>query len=261
MAEKLTPEQKEYISSLAEQGYSREQLSGITEAILRKGIRKPEPEQAFLPLSMEEKSLLPAEKEPLVKEETPNRNARAEPEEKTAAEKNAAKPETPSEVPEDAAEILSMAKDVVRQLNEVKAKYEAMDEFIHNHVLERKDREIDRLEEENRRLRAELEKTKNEIRAAPFPSSPMPEKKAHKIAPLKFWRKRTSQNYIIKLFSNPKFTAEQISEIRMGLEADLDETQIKSYARQEISARQMKEIRMLYELQNRKQNGNEKGDV
>lgn len=69
----------------------------------------------------------------------------------------------------------------------------------------------------------------------------------------RFLKRNHSEDYIIRLFSNPKFTAEQISEIRLGIEADLSESQIKSYAKQELTVRQMKEIRMLYEMQNEKQ--------
>lgn len=199
---------------------------------------------------------------PSVKEETPNRNARAEPEKKEA-EIEKIPEEAPghekvqehktkgdSEVSEDIEEVLAMAKDAINRLNEVKAKYEAMDEFIHKHVLEEKDREIAMLQKENEKLKEELQ---NAIRAAPYNKIDCYSFMPRRFELLKFRKKNNSKNYIIKLFSNPKFTAEQISEIRLGLEADLDEAQIKSYARQEISARQMKEIRMLYELQNRKQ--------
>lgn len=206
---------------------------------------------------------------PSVKEETPNRNARAEPEKKEA-EIEKIPEEAPghekvqehktkgdSEVSEDIEEVLAMAKDAINRLNEVKAKYEAMDEFIHKHVLEEKDREIAMLQKENEKLKEELQ---NAIRAAPYNKIDCYSFMPRRFELLKFRKKNNSKNYIIKLFSNPKFTAEQISEIRLGLEADLDEAQIKSYARQEISARQMKEIRMLYELQNRKQREGGKTD-
>lgn len=216
---------------------------------------------------------------PMAGEETPNRNARAEPGVKeTEIEKisekvqeNRVEAEEVSETAEDMEAVLAMAKDAINQLNEVKVKYELMDEFIHRHVLEEKDKEIAMLKEENRKLKEDLQQSA--IRAAPISVSPipvnrrteimlpMPEKKTHRRGI--FWKllkKDISQNYIVKLFSNPKFTAEQIAEIRLGLESDLNESQIKSYARQEISARQMKEIRMLYELQNRKQQQQEGGN-
>lgn len=162
---------------------------------------------------------------------------------------------------DDTSELLHMAKEAVQQLNEVKLKYEIMDDFIHKHILEQKDREIFSLQEENRNLKEELSRLRDTIRAAPMKSNSvdskteavLPKNKEKKLGLSRFWKRECSENYIIRLFSNPKFTAEQIAEIRMGLEADLSESQIKSYAKQEISARQMKEIRMLYELQNKKQ--------
>lgn len=215
---------------------------------------------------------------PAAKEETPNRNARAEPEQKKQIVDSGAR--MIDKETEDIEAVLIMAKDALKQLNEVKAKYQAMDEFIHSHLLEEKDRTITMLREENKKLKEDLQNA-IAIRAAPFqyppakgipfhtaevsvensrkmvlPKKNVPKKSAPKTEMLKFWKKNKKgrpQDYIIKLFSNPKFTAEQIAEIRLGLEADLDEAQIKSYAKQEISARQMKEIRMLYELQNRKQ--------
>lgn len=67
--------------------------------------------------------------------------------------------------------------------------------------------------------------------------------------------KRNSGNYIVRLLSNPKFTTEQIIEIRLAVEADLEESQIRSFARAEVPARQMREIRLLYETQNKKRKG------
>lgn len=164
-------------------------------------------------------------------------------------------------IPEDTSQLLLMAQEAVQQLNEVKMKYEIMEEFIHKHILEEKDRQISNLQEENKRLKEELLQLQNTIRAAPIKINPsphhktevvLPEKKQKKFGLARFWERGCSENYMIRLFSNPKFTAEQIAEIRLGLEADLSEGQIKSYAKHDISARQMREIRMLYEAQNRK---------
>lgn len=165
---------------------------------------------------------------------------------------------------EDASELLRMAQEAVQQLNEVKLKYEIMDEFIQKHILEQKERQISELRERNRKLEEELSGLRSTIRAAPEVVKAehkaveekqvvVLKKKERKIGFARFLKKDHSENYIIRLFSNPKFTAEQIAEIRLGLEADLSESQIKSYAKQELSARQMKEIRMLYEMQNQKQ--------
>lgn len=165
------------------------------------------------------------------------------------------------EIQEEPSQLLLMAQEAVQQLNEVKMKYEIMDEFIHKHILEEKDREISNLQEENKRLKEELLQLQNAIRAAPIKINPSPHHKTEVVLPGKkqkkfglarFWERGCSENYMIRLFSNPKFTAEQIAEIRLGLEADLSEGQIKSYAKHDISARQMREIRMLYEAQNRK---------
>lgn len=321
MAEELTMEQKNYMSSLAgiTPQYSVGQLRKIKNAFLQ-GMSIEEVNKYFSPDVEEEKmeqlteqflvksgrtenaaamaseadveNVKKAEEKtkdskkeieeteaymempfPAAKEETPNRNARAEPEQKKQIVDSGAgmiDKET-----EDIEAVLAMAKDALKQLNEVKVKYQAMDEFIHSHLLEEKDRTITMLREENKKLKEDL-KNAIAIRAAPFQYPPakgipfhttevsvensrkmvLPKKAAPITEMLKFWKKNKkgrAQDYIIKLFSNPKFTAEQIAEIRLGLEADLDEAQIKSYAKQEISARQMKEIRMLYELQNRKQ--------
>ncbi len=161
---------------------------------------------------------------------------------------------------EDTSALLRMAQEAVQQLNEVKLKYEVMDEFIHKHILEEKNQKIANLYEENRRLKEELTQLQNAIRAAPAKISPshhktevvLPKKRQKKFGLARFWERGCSENYIIRLFSNPKFTAEQIAEIRLGLEADLSESQIKSYAKHEISVKRMREIRMLYETQNRK---------
>lgn len=165
------------------------------------------------------------------------------------------------EIQEEPSQLLLMAQEAVQQLNEVKMKYEIMEEFIHKHILEEKDREISNLQEENKRLKEELLQLQNTIRAAPIKINPSScdgggvtkhKKKQKKLRFPCFWKRGCSENYMIRLFSNPKFAAEQIAEIRLGLEADLSEGQIKSYAKHDISARQMREIRMLYEAQNRK---------
>lgn len=161
---------------------------------------------------------------------------------------------------QDTSQLLLMAQEAVQQLNEVKMKYEIMDEFIHKHILEEKNQKIADLHEENRRLKEELLQLQNAIRAAPVKISPshhktevvLPRERKKKFGLARFLERGCSENYMIRLFANPKFTAEQIAEIRLGLEADLSEDQIKSYAKYEISARQMREIRMLYEAQNRK---------
>lgn len=263
MAEKeLTAEQKEFISSLAvdpQFAKNVDKLREVKNAMLE-GMGIEDVKQMYL---NEEK-------------ENHNQHPRAEPEDavvENAAHELATAPfgeveleqtsmdQKEEEIPEDTSQLLLMAQEAVQQLNEVKMKYEIMEEFIHKHILEEKDREISNLQEENKRLKEELLQLQNTIRAAPIKINPSScdgggvtkhKKKQKKLRFSCFWDKGCSENYMIRLFSNPKFTAEQIAEIRLGLEADLSEGQIKSYAKHDISARQMREIRMLYEAQNRK---------
>lgn len=167
---------------------------------------------------------------------------------------------------EDTAELLRKTQEAVQQLNEIKLKYEVMNEFIHSHILEQKDQQISELLEKNKRLEKQIFDLKNTVQLVPNMSSEIArraedtniqgkvqKKKDRKVGFTRFLKRNHSEDYIIRLFSNPKFTAEQISEIRLGIEADLSESQIKSYAKQELTVRQMKEIRMLYEMQNEKQ--------
>lgn len=167
---------------------------------------------------------------------------------------------------EDTAELLRKTQEAVQQLNEIKLKYEVMNEFIHSHILEQKDQQISELLEKNKRLEKQIFDLKNTVQLVPNMSSEtarraedtniqgkVQKKKDRKVGFTRFLKRNHSEDYIIRLFSNPKFTAEQISEIRLGIEADLSESQIKSYAKQELTVRQMKEIRMLYEMQNEKQ--------
>ncbi|MDE7423787.1 MAG: hypothetical protein K2N51_08860 [Lachnospiraceae bacterium] len=120
--------------------------------------------------------------------------------------------------------------------------------------------EITKVKEKNKQIEESMEKWKREVLgmqkpgkdvvAVPKPSKPSKRKWFH------FWQaKSKSHNYIIRLLSNPKFTTEQIMEIRLAVEADLDEMQIKSFAKAEVPARQMREIRLLYETQNKKIKG------
>lgn len=167
---------------------------------------------------------------------------------------------------EDTSELLRKTQEAVQQLNEIKLKYEVMNEFIHSHILEQKDQQISELLEKNKRLEKQVFDLKSTVQLVPNMSSEIArkaevtniqgkiqKKKDRKVGFTRFLKRNHSENYIIRLFSNPKFTAEQISEIRLGIEADLSESQIKSYAKQELTVRQMKEIRMLYEMQNEKQ--------
>lgn len=117
--------------------------------------------------------------------------------------------------------------------------------------------EITRLKERNRQVEVTIENWKREVLEMQEPekekvSVPKPPRRKW----FHFWKaKSKSDNYIIRLLSNPKFTTEQIMEIRLAVEADLDEMQIKSFAKAEVPARQMKEIRLLYETQNKKIKG------
>lgn len=167
---------------------------------------------------------------------------------------------------EDTSELLRKTQEAVQQLNEIKLKYEVMNEFIHSHILEQKDQQISELLEKNKRLEKQVFDLKSTVQLVPNMSSEIArraedtniqgkvqKKKDRKVGFTRFLKRNHSEDYIIRLFSNPKFTAEQISEIRLGIEADLSESQIKSYAKQELTVRQMKEIRMLYEMQNEKQ--------
>lgn len=167
---------------------------------------------------------------------------------------------------EDTSELLRKTQEAVQQLNEIKLKYEVMNEFIHSHILEQKDQQISELIEKNKRLEKQVFDLKSTVQLVPNMSSEIArraedtniqgkvqKKKDRKVGFTRFLKRNHSEDYIIRLFSNPKFTAEQISEIRLGIEADLSESQIKSYAKQELTVRQMKEIRMLYEMQNEKQ--------
>ena len=167
---------------------------------------------------------------------------------------------------EDTSKLLRKTQEAVQQLNEIKLKYEVMNEFIHSHILEQKDQQISELLEKNKRLEKQVFDLKSTVQLVPNMSSEIArraedtniqgkvqKKKDRKVGFTRFLKRNHSEDYIIRLFSNPKFTAEQISEIRLGIEADLSESQIKSYAKQELTVRQMKEIRMLYEMQNEKQ--------
>lgn len=117
--------------------------------------------------------------------------------------------------------------------------------------------EITKVKEKNKQIEESIEKWKREVLEMQKPGKdavavPKPSKRKR----FCFWSaKRTSDNYIIRLLSNPKFTTEQIMEIRLAVEADLEESQIKSFARAEVPARQMREIRLLYETQNKKRKG------
>lgn len=164
---------------------------------------------------------------------------------------------------EDTSQLMHMTQEAVQQLNEIKLKYELMNEFIHNHILEQKEQQISELLEENKKLETKVIELTNMLQSASNKPSEV-EKKVEsvntdvathkkKIGLARFLKRNHSENYILRLFSNPKFTAEQISEIRLGLEADLSESQIKSYAKQELTVKQMREIRMLYQIQNQKQ--------
>lgn len=124
--------------------------------------------------------------------------------------------------------------EVLRDI--VSLKEEIQDMKIQNRQLEEEVKSL------NRKI-LEIVESKREERQVPKPS-----KKSF----FSFLPERKSDNYILRLLSNPKFTTEQITEIRLGVEADLDERQIKSFAKPELSCRQMKEIRLLYEMQNKK---------
>lgn len=115
--------------------------------------------------------------------------------------------------------------------------------------------EITQLKERNRQVEDIIEKWKREVLEMQKPEKEkVPVPKPPKRKRFHFWKAK-SDNYIIRLLSNPKFTTEQIIEIRLAVEADLDEMQIKSFAKVEVPARQMKEIRLLYETQNKKIKG------
>lgn len=282
----LTPEQKSYMSGLAgvTPKYSVGQLRKIKNAFLQgisirqveemfssdveesrmeqlieqfgNATSEPEEREKTEAIDKVEEKMEVSEEIPLMKKETPNRNARAEPKIEKVSDEDKQEPDEemevkvpeqkpqPAEMSEETETVLTVAKDIMNQLKELK-------EFIHKSgsVMEAKDKKIALLQEENEKLKEDLQ---HAIRAAPLQGSGKTAVavKARK-GWLGFWKK--SNNYMIRLFSNPKFTADQIAEIRLGLEADLQETQIKSYAKPEISARQMKEIRMVYELQNQKE--------
>lgn len=278
----LTSEQKEFISSLAVDPKFSKNVSKLREVknAMLEGMSIDDVKKEYLSVEKENPNQDPrAEPETMVMEQMETvdlgfggdyieaveaeipRDTKTDSESEQEANTPISINENKEKQQNDTSELLHMAKEAVQQLNEVKLKYEIMDDFIHKHILEQKDREIFSLHEENRNLKEELSRLRDTIRAAPMKSNSvdskteavLPKNKEKKWGLSRFWKRECSENYIIRLFSNPKFTAEQIAEIRMGLEADLSESQIKSYAKQEISARQMKEIRMLYELQNKKQ--------
>jgi len=280
MAEKeLTAEQKEFISSLAVDPQFAKDVDKLREVknAMLEGMSIEDVKQMFLNGYKDNPNQAPrAEPEVVVMETADSGFDEASLEDRKPEVQRDINPvpdlvsesdQTPmdqkgKEMPQaqDTSQLLLMAQEAVQQLNEVKLKYEVMDEFIHKHILEEKNQKIANLHEENRRLKEELSQLQNAIRAAPAKISPshhktevvLPRKRQKKFGLARFLERGCSENYMIRLFANPKFTAEQIAEIRLGLEADLSEDQIKSYAKYEISARQMREIRMLYEAQNRK---------
>ncbi|MCI8408958.1 MAG: hypothetical protein HFJ09_06760 [Lachnospiraceae bacterium] len=197
----------------------------------------------------------------------PNQRARAEPKADVEAEENLEETELQEQLKEQELTNENMAYSEPAVLEEpdtpapskkedfipVQVKKEEPQNRMEEEIETLKE-EITRLKERNRQVEVTIENWKREVLEMhklekEKVSVPKPPKRKW----FQFWKaKSKSDNYIIRLLSNPKFTTEQIMEIRLAVEADLDEMQIKSFAKAEVPARQMKEIRLLYETQNKR---------
>lgn len=72
---------------------------------------------------------------------------------------------------EDTSKLLRKTQEAVQQLNEIKLKYEVMNEFIHSHILEQKDQQISELLEKNKRLEKQVFDLKSTVQLVPNMSS------------------------------------------------------------------------------------------
>lgn len=224
---------------------------------------KPEKESAENIVCAEKTEEIRAE--PYSDKMNPNQRARAEPEEENLQEtelqeqsreqeltdENMAyseptvmeEPDTPA--PSEKEDSIPVQEEKKESQNRMEEEIKALKEEITK--VKEKNQQIEESMEKWKREVLEMQKTEKDVVAVPKPS---------KRKLFCFWTaKRSSDNYIIRLLSNPKFTTEQIMEIRLAIEADLDEMQIKSFAKAEVPARQMREIRLLYETQNKKRKG------
>lgn len=285
----MTAEKKEYVIQLANRGLDVEILKKIRLELLngktideiehtyfdeggKLTIPETEKEKPKIKIASnttcEEKKTKEIMEEPYSDKMNPNQRARAEPEE----EKNLQEAELQEQSKEQKLTDKNMAysESVVFEEPNTPAPTEKEDSIsVQAKKKESQDRmaeeiktlkeEITNVKEKNQQIEDSIEKWKREVlemqkTGKDVVAVPKPPKRKW----FCFWpAKRTSDNYIIRLLSNPKFTTEQIMEIRLAVEADLDEMQIKSFAKAEVAARQMREIRLLYETQNKKRKGKE----